>query len=166
MHTLHLPEAGRRRRSYSAEFKAKIVAACQQPGASIASIALANQINPNLVRRWVHLQQPVIVAPPAEMDIVAINRKSDHSTPSSGALVPVIVSDRAVQTRKPGKSDRPQLNTQGAKHRSRSAWSSSTPPPSTEPIQIELRRGNALLKVAWPATQADSCAHWLRELWQ
>ena len=43
----------RRRRSYSAEFRAQVVQACQGPGVSIASVALANGMNANLLRRWV-----------------------------------------------------------------------------------------------------------------
>jgi transposase-like protein len=43
----------RRRRTHSAEFKAKIVSACRRPGVSIAAVALANGLNANLVRRWV-----------------------------------------------------------------------------------------------------------------
>lgn len=43
----------RRRRKHSAEFKARVVAACVQPGVSIASVAMANGINANLARRWV-----------------------------------------------------------------------------------------------------------------
>lgn len=43
----------RRRRTHSAEFKAKVVAACRRPGVSIASVALANGLNANLLRRWV-----------------------------------------------------------------------------------------------------------------
>ena len=41
-----------RRRRHSAEFKAEAVAACRQPGVSIASVALARGLNPNLLRRW------------------------------------------------------------------------------------------------------------------
>lgn len=44
----------RRRRSYSAEFRAQVVQACQGPGVSIASVALANGMNANLLRRWVN----------------------------------------------------------------------------------------------------------------
>lgn len=51
--TVALSEGRRRRRIHSAEFKAHIVAACCQPGASSASVAMANGINANLVRRWV-----------------------------------------------------------------------------------------------------------------
>ena len=43
----------RRRRTHSAEFKAKVIAACHQPGVSIAAVALANGLNANLLRRWV-----------------------------------------------------------------------------------------------------------------
>jgi transposase-like protein len=45
--------AGRRRRRHSAEFKAQMIAACQQPGVSSAAIALAHSVNANLLRRWV-----------------------------------------------------------------------------------------------------------------
>ena len=48
-----LSEGRRRRRKHSAEFKAHVVAACSKPGVSSASVAMANGINANLVRRWV-----------------------------------------------------------------------------------------------------------------
>ena len=43
----------RRRRHHSVFFKAEAVGACQQPGVSIASVALARGLNANLLRRWV-----------------------------------------------------------------------------------------------------------------
>lgn len=43
---------GRRRRRYSAEFKAKVVEECRLPGVSMAAVALANGLNANLLRRW------------------------------------------------------------------------------------------------------------------
>jgi transposase len=45
--------AGRRRRRHSAEFKAQMIATCQQPGVSSAAVALAHSVNANLLRRWV-----------------------------------------------------------------------------------------------------------------
>jgi transposase len=41
-----------KRRRFSKAFKAKIVAACDQAGASVAGVALANGLNANLVHRW------------------------------------------------------------------------------------------------------------------
>jgi transposase len=38
---------------HSDEFKADAVAACQHPGVSIASVAMAHKVNANLLRRWV-----------------------------------------------------------------------------------------------------------------
>jgi len=42
----------RSRRRHSTEFKAEVLAACAQPGASVAGVALAHGINANLVHRW------------------------------------------------------------------------------------------------------------------
>lgn len=43
----------RRRRRHSVFFKAEAVGACQQPGASVAAVALARGLNANLLHRWV-----------------------------------------------------------------------------------------------------------------
>lgn len=37
---------------YGAELKQKILAECAQPGASVASAALSQGINANVVRKW------------------------------------------------------------------------------------------------------------------
>ncbi len=42
----------RRRRNHGEDFKQAVIAACVEPGASVAGIALANGVNANLVRRW------------------------------------------------------------------------------------------------------------------
>ena len=48
-----ISDGRRRRRNHSAEFKAQVVAACRQTGASIAAVAMASGVNANLARRWV-----------------------------------------------------------------------------------------------------------------
>lgn len=53
MDSLSVITPKRTRRRFSPEFKASIVAQCRQPGASVARIALDNELNANLVRRWV-----------------------------------------------------------------------------------------------------------------
>ena len=40
------------RRRHSDELKAKVLAACDEPGASISGVALAHGLNTNLVRKW------------------------------------------------------------------------------------------------------------------
>ena len=44
---------GRRRRKYSDEFKAQVVAASSQPGVSIAAVSTAHGVDANLARRWI-----------------------------------------------------------------------------------------------------------------
>src|SRR5438128_6252603 len=40
------------RRVHGAEFKAQLLAECQQPGASVAAVALSHGLNVNLLRKW------------------------------------------------------------------------------------------------------------------
>jgi transposase len=58
-------QAGRRRRQHSDEFKAQAVAACRQPGVSMAAVAMAHGINANLLRRWVCER----AAPPGQVSL-------------------------------------------------------------------------------------------------
>lgn len=41
-----------KRRVHSAEFKAKVLAECRQPGASVSGVAIGHGLNPNVVRKW------------------------------------------------------------------------------------------------------------------
>jgi transposase len=40
------------RRRYSAEFKAKVVQACDEPGQSVAGVARRHDLNANLLHKW------------------------------------------------------------------------------------------------------------------
>ena len=42
----------RTRRTHSEAFKRSVVAACREPGVSVAGVALANGVNANQVHRW------------------------------------------------------------------------------------------------------------------
>lgn len=42
----------RTRRTYTAQFEAELVAACQQPGVSIAALAGQHGMNANVLHRW------------------------------------------------------------------------------------------------------------------
>ena len=42
----------RQRRRHSPAFKAEVLAACNEPGASIAAVAQRYQVNANLVHKW------------------------------------------------------------------------------------------------------------------
>jgi transposase len=48
--TMQIKSAPRRR--HAAELKARVLAACDEPGASVAAIAHAYDLNANLVHKW------------------------------------------------------------------------------------------------------------------
>jgi len=113
---------GRRRRVHSAEFKAQAVQASQQPGVSMAAVAMAHGINANLLRRWVH----ETARPPTDAPAVSANPVGFIALPMQAASAPSEAS--------------------------------------SEPIRIEVRRGTTVIAVTWPASAADACAAWMREL--
>jgi transposase len=88
----------RTRREYSAELKAQVVLACQQPGTSVASVAMAHGINANIVHRW--LREPsraLAVAPPAvfvPINLAPATDSNDRSTTLAAA------SDIRVEVRR------------------------------------------------------------------
>jgi hypothetical protein len=49
--------ARRTKRTYSADTKAELMAACLVPGASIAAIASAHGMNANVLHRWLQLER-------------------------------------------------------------------------------------------------------------
>ena len=50
--------ARRTHRTYTAQFKAELIAACQEPGASIAALALQHSMNANVLHRWLKGERP------------------------------------------------------------------------------------------------------------
>ena len=125
------------RRVHGAEFKARVLAECQQPGASVAAVALAHGLNVNLVRKWLigrGLKRTGLVAPRG------VVRSTPVPTPAPLQFVPVDLPE----------ARRPEAAV--------------TEPASGSHIHVELRRGATALAVRWPASQAASCATWLREL--
>ncbi|WP_029050414.1 transposase [Cupriavidus sp. amp6] len=84
------PAGRRRRRRYSREFKAQVVAACQGPGVSIAAIALHHKLNANLLRRWVDQAEGNVPALMVRGDVAV----QPAATP---AFVPVPLETRNVR---------------------------------------------------------------------
>jgi transposase-like protein len=81
---------GRRHRRHSAEFKAKVVAECRHPGVSIASVALANGLNANLLRTWLVKDSGSSAAVPrsvpAQEEFIALALSTDASRAPTGEI--------------------------------------------------------------------------------
>ena len=140
------------RRRHSAELKAQVVAACNEPGASIAAVALSHGLNANLVRKWLvgrGLKRTGIQAPLAAV-------ASTTATVPSPAAAPLLTADARFL---PIELDAPARAT-----RAEPARQTDTPRAAQEPIHIELRRGTLHLSVRWPTSAAGECTAWLREL--
>ncbi len=58
MDTMQSTPTKRTRRYHPPDLKRQVVAASQQPGASVAGVALAHGLNANLVRRWMREASP------------------------------------------------------------------------------------------------------------
>ena len=65
--------ARRTHRTYTPAFKAELVAACQQPGTSIAALASSHGMNANVLHRWrkeharTGCHQPIAPQPPSAL---------------------------------------------------------------------------------------------------
>ena len=141
---MHSKNAARRR--HGAEFKAKVLAACSEPGASIAAVALAHGLNANLVRKWrmgrgvklAGIAAPAPVGPPAA--------PAPALLAADARFLPIEMSTSTAATRAgaAGQAD--------AVHRSAAI------------VHVEFKRGASSLTVRWPSSAAGDCAAWLREL--
>lgn len=133
------------RRVHGAEFKAQVLAECQQPGASVAAIALAHGLNANLLRKWLvgrGLKRAGLVAPRAMTPKATC--AEDKASPVLQFVPVEITPTRLAAT-------------------ATTATPEQAEPPAAE-IHVELTRGATRLSVRWPSAQATACAAWLREL--
>ena len=58
------------RRKHSAEFRAEVLQACRQSGASVAAIALRSGLNANVVHRWLRMDKRTDTAGAGEISAV------------------------------------------------------------------------------------------------
>jgi transposase len=128
-----------KRRVHGAE-KARVLAECEEPGASVAGIALAHGLNFNLLRKW-----------PVGKGI----KRTGLSAPRTVARVPPAAAEPLAASLQFIRVEFAQARAAGAE--------AATPIPTTD-IHIEITRAGTQLCVRWPSTQAASCAQWLREL--
>jgi transposase len=125
----------KQRRRHSAAFKAQVLAACAEPGASVAAVALSFKLNDNLVHQW-RRGRGAGPRPGTASTAVA------ESTPQFIALsLPVPPPPPAAP---PPRSTAVDV-TAGE-------------------IRLELKRGALGVSVTWPISAAAECAAWLREV--
>ena len=136
------------RRHHGAEFKATVLAACNEPGASVAAVAQAHGVNANLVHKWRRGRGASATA--------AAN--SEPGMPATEAKpVPAATPTFIPVELPPAPASVPAL----------AAAPAPAPAPTSDvpqEIHIELRRGAVTVNVRWPMQAAAQCATWLREI--
>ena len=141
------------RRRHDAEIKAKVLAACHEPGASIAAVALAHGLNANLVRKWRlgrGLKRTGIAVPTSVVPTAPVLSPAPATAPpllmAEARFLPIEMSGPVAAS-----------STVCAGRVNTAARGEAT-------IDIELRRGPVSLGVCWPASAAGDCVAWLREV--
>ena len=125
----------KQQRRHSAAFKAQVLTACAEPGASVAAVALSFKLNDNLVHQWCRGRG---VGSGRGTSSTAIA----ESTPQFIALsLPVPPPPPAAPPSTPMAAE-----------------------VVTGEIRLELKRGAMGVSVTWPISAAAECAAWLREV--
>ena len=128
--------ARRTQRTYSAQFKADLVAACQRPGASIAALAMQHGMNANVLHRWLkEYEQGRHRLGNADAATAA-----DH--PVKPTFIPI-----ALAAPEPEGPSQASANTAVAGS-----------------IRIACCRNGLTITVDWPLAGANECAQLLREV--
>jgi transposase len=65
-------ERSRKRRRYSRELKAQILAECDAPGASVAKVAMAHGINANILHGWRKLAREAVPQTVARQEFIPV----------------------------------------------------------------------------------------------
>jgi transposase len=86
-----------KRRHHSKAFKARILAACEQPGATVAGVALANGLNANLVHKWRRLARASSSNPAAPADFIPVPMATLGNNPPDCAHVVLEVDHIKIQ---------------------------------------------------------------------
>jgi len=88
----------RSHRTYTSQFKAQLVAACQQPGTSIAALATQHAMNANVLHRWLKEHQLSGRHQLLEPD----GRVISHISPQPPAFIPLTLP---IATPPPGEQE-------------------------------------------------------------
>ncbi len=136
----------RARRSYTDQFKAQMVAECLRGNVSVASLALEQGMNANVLRRW----------------IVEHERYSKH-----------VLQDEDVESGRPTVDMAPanwipftplQVADDCKTAAARPVVPALDPESVSNTIELELANQGLTMKVRWPASEHKALVQWTREL--
>ena len=122
-------------RTYAPQFKAQLVAACQQPGVSVAALAGQHGMNANVLHRWrkEHAQSARHQINPAS----PLPARMATSPPAGFVPLPL-----PLPLRLPAAS----------------------PAPGNPALKVELRKGALSMSITWPIGATHEFTQWATAL--
>lgn len=138
---------GRRRRTFTKAFKSEAIECCLQLGVSMAAVARAYDLHPNLLRRWVVEHRATQTYSDDAIDLVQTNDSSSPAPLSSGEAALTAF----VPLRRP--SNVPA---------SIPAQCAEALEAHSAVVRIELRSGTRDAILHWPAAQHQALSQLLR----
>ncbi len=145
MHEDPITKPRRRRRTYTAQFKAELVAQCMDPTVSQAGVAIGHDMNPNVLRRWVIEHERMGLH---ELD-TSVDVGKTVAVRESASWLPFV----------PVQATRPAVPVAATEP----VQPLSTAQPSAT-IQVELAAGGLSMTIRWPATEHQALAQWARQI--
>jgi transposase len=127
------------RRRHSTQLKREVLAACSEPGASMAAVALSFGLNANLVRQWRRGRGVKQCGDAAVLETATANGMAPARPQQQQRFI-------ALAMPEPPPASAPLVKRPGYD------------------VRIEARRGDLQVTVIWPSSAASDCALWLREL--
>jgi transposase-like protein len=86
----------RQRKSYPKSFKTQVVQECEQPGVSVAAIAMRRGINANVVHRWIPLfrdQQAVALPALVHVKVAPVDPKPKAQ---ASAIIELLLGEQSI----------------------------------------------------------------------
>lgn len=138
----------RRRRHYSLEHKMRLVQLCSGSGASLCAVAQANEVDPNLLRRWVRdFEQGLLCATPEPAGFM--------SKPES-----LLTNTTHLKSDQPSDFLPVRFNTAS------SATPSNNNLAGCTPLDIQVRRGELVVQIQTKQASLADCANLLAVLFK
>ncbi|MDX1668237.1 MAG: transposase [Limnobacter sp.] len=136
----------RRRRHYSLEHKLKLIKLCNGSGASLSAVAQANDVNANLLRRWVRdFERGLLCATPAPAGFMA--------KPEAPACRPASLDSERQSDFIPVRFDTASGAAQTSNHA-----------PLCGPLDLQVRRGDLVVQIQTKQSSLTECASLLAAL--
>ena len=133
---------GRRRRTFTAAFKAEAIECCLQLGVSIAAVARAYDLHPNLLRRWVV----------AHHEAQKYSDETANIEQADEPLAPVETTTTFVPVRRVDSVPASIPPSSGAAAAAQTV------------VRIELRSAARDITLHWPAAEHQALSQLLREV--